>query len=72
MYVMVAQLDLLMGLPTVGAGAVSDSFDWFWDSFHLSGLSFPAIIGGEAFSLTATIYMPCLVGIHWRLTIYRR
>lgn len=38
------------------AGAVSDSFDWFWDSFHLAGLSFPAIIRREALSLTATIY----------------
>lgn len=41
----------------MGEGAVSDSFDWILDSFRLAGLSFPAIIGGEALSLTATIYI---------------
>ena len=45
-----------MGLLTVGAGAISDSFAGFWDHFIHSGLPYAALIGVEVPSLTVTWY----------------
>ena len=54
-YVTVLYLGLLVELPTLGAGAVSDSLNSIWDPIPHTGFPCPALIQGEISRLTSPL-----------------